>query len=276
MKQTKVIQKIEKWLKNHFSNPRRSLFRQLLLWLWVLPIGGIAIAAAAVIFIDSNVGIDFSKRGFDTFVDLYQFPLGVLAILVPVVALIASNHRSLQSAAQIELSAAQSNFSNYFQHRSEFTKYLNLADPGNKIFVNPNLVYDWAYPYARDGLFLTNPQLSIVEWDIRALLEPLQNTGGLSNDKRDEINNLLVRLLPERGCTTNPVAPSPNSDSEWTSRSDDYFMRLAPAVDALIHLSLFDSSTAESFEFINESLQKCAPRFQSEIEKHRERKRKRL
>ena len=77
----------------------------------------------AIILKSSNIEIDWSYAGFNSAINIFKVPLGILAISIPVIALLAANHRSEQSREQMRLAQEQNNFSNYFKHLEELEKY---------------------------------------------------------------------------------------------------------------------------------------------------------
>jgi hypothetical protein len=54
---------------------------------------------------------------------LFRIPIGIVALAVPIFAILAANHRSEQSREQMRLSSEQNIFSNHYKHVEEFEKY---------------------------------------------------------------------------------------------------------------------------------------------------------
>ncbi|EAQ65020.1 hypothetical protein MED121_09880 [Marinomonas sp. MED121] len=74
----------------------------------------------------------WSPDCFNYAFELFKVPLAILALIFPAVALVASHHRSVQTAAQIEkaesqivLTEAKNNFENYYKHQEYFHEYIN-------------------------------------------------------------------------------------------------------------------------------------------------------
>lgn len=65
----------------------------------------------------------WTGENYREFYELYKLPLGILASIIPIVALITANHRSRQLAAQIEAQESQNKFQNYYVHRREFLEH---------------------------------------------------------------------------------------------------------------------------------------------------------
>lgn len=130
--------------------PEKQLW-ELNIFRWVC---GIYLLAAAFIFtsityfIWDDYEIDFKPEDWANFAELYSVPLWFLTGLIPIVALLAANHRSSQSKEQISLSqtqasesASQNAFANYYKHLEEFEKYNEKASSGLSLN-NPREVHD--------------------------------------------------------------------------------------------------------------------------------------
>lgn len=70
-----------------------------------------SILFAIIIYQNSSLILDPSFNGFNQLLDIYKVPLGILALAFPFVAIVASNHRSVQSKAQIRLALDQNKLS---------------------------------------------------------------------------------------------------------------------------------------------------------------------
>lgn len=74
---------------------------------------------------------ELNSQGFSNYLDIYTLPFSVLASVIPLVVLAATNHRSKQAAENIKLQRQQNLFSNYYKHLEEFEKYV-LSRVGDK------------------------------------------------------------------------------------------------------------------------------------------------
>jgi hypothetical protein len=70
-----------------------------------------SVVVAIIIYRNSNLILDCSFNGFNQLLIIYKVPLGILALAFPFVAIVASNHRSVQSKAQINLALNQNELS---------------------------------------------------------------------------------------------------------------------------------------------------------------------
>lgn len=82
------------WL-NH-----KSLTKQPLFWAAICWPCGISLGLGSHVWIGRAK--DFSVEGYATFIEISKLPLGVLAVAIPLTAVIAAMHRSIQTAKQIE------------------------------------------------------------------------------------------------------------------------------------------------------------------------------
>ncbi|MCG6359171.1 hypothetical protein K6U58_11335 [Vibrio fluvialis] len=87
----------------------------------------IAISIILAVYIRQTSDLQYLKGyvGLNNFLVIYKIPLGILALIIPIVALLAANHRSEQTKKQIEVTNNQNQFSNYYKHIEEFGKYFD-------------------------------------------------------------------------------------------------------------------------------------------------------
>jgi hypothetical protein len=135
-------------------DPMKSFLSLPILWVVVITFFSLATVAAGTIALNSNLELSFSYKGFNQFVTIFKVPLGILALVIPVVALLAANHRSEQTKAQIASNSEQNKFSNYFKHVEEFDKYVK-ANIDSEIFAIPSLrqTHRILFPNSYDGDF---------------------------------------------------------------------------------------------------------------------------
>lgn len=113
-------------------DPETSFFDLTIVKLTASIFFGVAICSYGLITWHSGLWLqfDFSYKGFNFWIECYRFPLAVLAMLIPIGAVFAANHRSEQTKKQIEETKRQVEetrkqnvFSNYYKHLEEFQKY---------------------------------------------------------------------------------------------------------------------------------------------------------
>ncbi|WP_318438316.1 hypothetical protein [Photobacterium leiognathi] len=111
-------------MKSEWFDPHKSFLSLKIAWGTVLILATMSISSAVMIVFNSELKPDLSYSGFNHFISVFRFPLAIAALIIPVVALLAANHRSEQTKEQIKVTNSQNIFSNYYKHMEEFTKYL--------------------------------------------------------------------------------------------------------------------------------------------------------
>ncbi|MBI3377479.1 MAG: hypothetical protein HY035_03625 [Nitrospirae bacterium] len=104
---------------------------------------------------------DFSWIGTNLFLDIFKVPLGILALIFPSVALVASNHRSRQSARLISLQNSQNIFVNHYTHMDKFEEHCRELETFKKSFLsahNPRIFHSVIYPRSKDGDYSLNSE----------------------------------------------------------------------------------------------------------------------
>lgn len=130
---------------------------------------------AGVIVYHTPLDWDLSGEGFNHFVQTFKVPLGLAALLIPGIALLASNHRSVQTRAQIIAAESQNNFSNYYKHLEEFEKYAGkhlATSQGHSILRHVRETHKRLFPDAINGNLRVSPKLiATIERQVSDLLE---------------------------------------------------------------------------------------------------------
>ncbi|WP_444913688.1 hypothetical protein [Microbulbifer sp. TRSA007] len=91
------------------------------------PIASCLIASIVIIF-NSDLQWDFSHKGFNDFHQIFRIPLAILALALPIVALVATIHRSAQLSETLKRAEIQNTFANYYTHRKEFLELLKQLE----------------------------------------------------------------------------------------------------------------------------------------------------
>lgn len=93
------------WHKKWYKLDQSSLLSQGIFWL------GILIPFFSFVFFGcyawARYHIDLSAEGLNTFISISKLPLGLLSLSIPLVAIVASVHRSIQTEAQISSAMTQ-------------------------------------------------------------------------------------------------------------------------------------------------------------------------
>lgn len=112
---------------------------------------------------------------------MMKLPLGILALVFPSVALVASHHRSVQTAAQItrtdrqiQATEQKNAFENYIKHKEMFGKHVAELEDGSRVkFSSLDMLYKMFFPdnswknfspftsiiYGHQGYSLKDPEL---------------------------------------------------------------------------------------------------------------------
>lgn len=104
---------------------------------------------------------DCSWTGTNLFLEIFRVPLGILALIFPLVALVASNHRSRQSAQQILLQNSQNIFVNHYTHMDKFEEHCRELKVFESSFLsvhNPRIFHAVIYPKSKDGDYSLNSE----------------------------------------------------------------------------------------------------------------------
>ncbi|MGR5150210.1 hypothetical protein ACQKP8_27145 [Photobacterium alginatilyticum] len=105
-------------------DPLKSFVQLPILWVVVSLITIISSVVFISIIVNTDLIWSFDANGFNLFLSYFKVPLSILALIIPIVALLAANHRSEQTREQIRISNSQNSFSNHYKHIEEFEKYL--------------------------------------------------------------------------------------------------------------------------------------------------------
>ncbi|WP_157957552.1 hypothetical protein [Salinicola halophyticus] len=106
----------------------RSLFQLPLFWIALAaPLFG-AMFVGVYIVLTTTLYYVPGSDGLNGLLRIFKVPIGIVALVFPGVALVASAHRSDQTKNQIEEMRVNNNFSNYFKHREEFEKFCHQLE----------------------------------------------------------------------------------------------------------------------------------------------------
>ncbi len=114
-----------KW--NEFD-PQKSLLKLPIFWLALVMVVALAAGVAGYIFSTDKLSYQPGYEGVNQLLNIFKVPIGILALIIPIWALLASNHRSVQTKEQIALIQEQNLFANYYKHLEEFKKYCEAHD----------------------------------------------------------------------------------------------------------------------------------------------------
>lgn len=138
-------------------NPKKSFF-ELPVVRWAIGIHvAIASASALAILITGDYGFSPTADGFNRFLTDFKLPIGFLAMLIPVMALLATNHRSEQTREQIRVAESQNVFANYYKHMEEFERYYKF-DPETQCSIDARYIYSKVFSGSHRGDYSCDEQ----------------------------------------------------------------------------------------------------------------------
>lgn len=116
----------------------------------VIPVG-LALLVGWIFTGDLSLELDRSPEGMNNFLKMFKLPLGIASLSLPIVAVVAANHRSMQTAKQIQEQNAQNIFSNHLEHRDFFAKFIEERKPFDKLTIDTARLYEALFPFAVEG-----------------------------------------------------------------------------------------------------------------------------
>jgi|TARA_R100000655_G_scaffold1316_14_gene5107 hypothetical protein len=140
---------------------RKNFFN---LWIVWTVIGFVTLVALVITFSITETmppvcsGEPFHER-INKLLVFYKVPIGIMALLIPLLASLNSAHRSEQTRVQIETANSQNLFQNHFKHIEEFEKYIKTHIPFADILIGVRQIYNKLFPGSRDGNFETSYDL---------------------------------------------------------------------------------------------------------------------
>jgi len=141
-------------------DPLKSFIELPILWIVVCILFIAALLISIIIIYNSNLFLSLDYTGFNSFVEIFKVPLGILAIIITYSAFLATIHRSVQTREQLIITNRQNIFSNYFKHIEEFEKYVNTIFPKDNVnIVNVRTSYKYLFPKSFDGDYSINKSL---------------------------------------------------------------------------------------------------------------------
>jgi uncharacterized integral membrane protein len=139
-------------LKPTLFNPEKSFLRLGVVWFAILLLIIISVILSGIIIYNTPLIFDLSSNGFNYFVSVFRFPLGILTLIIPIVALLAANHRSEQTKEQIKVTGIQNNFANYYKHLEEFIKYFDKQQKDSEYTAaGARYIHKRLYPDSQSG-----------------------------------------------------------------------------------------------------------------------------
>ncbi|WP_078085451.1 hypothetical protein [Microbulbifer mangrovi] len=189
-------------------SPNKSFIELPIVWFTISIISFISIACAAFITANGGYKLTLNANGFNFFLSEFKFPLGILALIIPVVALLAANHRSEQTKAQIHATNSQNLFTNYYKHIEEFEKYISNHQNLKENIKSPRNLHKKIYPKARLGeTSVSRETIDKIERRSAAITQVMIQFStchrGTQNDSIFDLNSKIDELASELNVTYN-------------------------------------------------------------------------
>jgi len=164
-----LISKVSRWNSLNESN---TLFEASLFWC-VLAIFSLLFLSYSCFELKSHSISEHSHIG-EYFYHAFQKPAIIFGLSLPIIALIANHHRSLQTYKQIETAKENNYFNNHLQHLEQFKKYIydrDLFSNRSAISIIPNKVHASIYSSSLDGDLKTGDTFNKKVKDFKARTE---------------------------------------------------------------------------------------------------------
>ncbi|NQZ83750.1 MAG: hypothetical protein HRT52_22360 [Colwellia sp.] len=176
----------------------KSFFRQLHVWIVMIFTLGLALYVSNQIIDADNLKIaeNFGATNAQLFMDSFKLPIGIIAAGLSILLLLATQHRSEQTAEQIRLtneananSLTQNTLKNYYESISDFEKYIDTNFHSDLIKIKnkrqlyklffPDNSHEHVIPYTTVDIFKSNVssfiKLSEENIKINTVLEERKN-----------------------------------------------------------------------------------------------------
>lgn len=183
-------------MKSNIFDPHKSFLSLKILWIVVATHFAIAAVFSILIICNSNLTTSYDYTGFNNALNIFKIPLGILALIIPIVALLAANHRSEQTKEQMRLASENNNFSNFYKHTEEFESYLTEHEESKTKISLPRKFHRLAFPGAKHGDFKVGEK--IVSKIDAYLLDIILESAGLNNQQTWKEAANTIDLLTQR------------------------------------------------------------------------------
>lgn len=131
--------------------PETHLVTTLGFWIAIIPPLTIGIGLAIYAGIQDDKVWSFTSEGYNNFLVAFKLPIGVMGLSIPLGALAASVHRSVQTSRQIVEQNQQNIFTNYLEHRKYFLTFIEEHQPFKLLEVSAPVLYQNLFPNSANG-----------------------------------------------------------------------------------------------------------------------------
>ena len=136
------------------------LFHTIGLWLSLFFPILLAVVVLVTAAWGSGLELEWSPAGLRTFYEYFKIPIALASLSIPLGALTAAHHRSLQTFEQTKKQNVQNLFNNHLQHKKEFREFFEEFRPFKHIETfNAWEMYETLFPLASEGNYAADPQI---------------------------------------------------------------------------------------------------------------------
>ncbi|EPY4179272.1 hypothetical protein NL338_13510 [Klebsiella pneumoniae] len=119
------LDKFNRYILSFFEFTDESLSKQRL---FKIAIAGPLLLATSLclpIWYDSTIKLNLSHVGYQNFLTIFKLPIGVWSLSIPLVAIVAHIHRTIQTASQLEVTRKKNMGDSFFAHHKYITEALS-------------------------------------------------------------------------------------------------------------------------------------------------------
>lgn len=247
-------------------DPEKSFFQLPIVWGTVFLFVIVATILTAIILTNSNLQIDLSYTGFNLWITIHKLPLAILALLIPVIAVLAANHRSEQTKESISLTKSQNRFSNYYKHLEEFIKYTTkLEEKHSGLKINARKLHGHLFQNSRTGNYLIPEETLInlkkeLQKAVTLLSKISKSPNEISTEIIDGVKNINISSISKNAATYNKPGPQfQRHDRETQDRLAEYRKDQNESIREILlhklsHLQQFDEILLfETEQYVNKN-----------------------
>ncbi|HHK5870980.1 TPA: hypothetical protein ACQVQ7_002048, partial [Serratia marcescens] len=132
----------------------RKLSEQWMFWLSISIPLALSITLSIPLWLQTKINI--SPEGYDNFLRIFKLPIGVLSLSIPLVAIVAHIHRTIQTAEQIQTTRRKNAADSFFSHHKFMIEALGKVPTNDIALSNSPVEYKIGDPYQLYDNFFTH------------------------------------------------------------------------------------------------------------------------
>ncbi len=134
------------------------------------------------LWFNPSITFNLTPEGYSNFLELFKFPIGVLSLSIPLVAIVAHIQRTIQTSSQIEATKKKNISDSFFSHHKFITEALGKlpsmkAKAGGENFEykinDPYLVYNYLFEKSSYQAGIITDELTSKEMFIGSKIEEI-------------------------------------------------------------------------------------------------------